>query len=282
MVQKAATSAADAVCIDLEDSVTPDDKARARRQAVDALQSIDFGGRVRIVRINALDSPFAYRDLVDVVEEAGERVDLVMIPKAGSARDVVFVDMLLSQIESSRAISRRIGIEAQIETARGFVYAKEIAAASSRLDALIFGPGDYAASMRMPSAAIGERDVYDEAYPGDRWHAVMHTIVAVARANDLRCMDGPYAGYGDQAGLERACQIARVLGFDGKQCIHPAQLPVVNAAFAPSDDEVARAIALVRAYEAACVKGEGAAVYEGRMIDAASLRMARAVLERKR
>jgi citrate lyase beta subunit len=279
MIEKAAGSAADAVCLDLEDAVVPADKARARQQVVEALSGLDFGGRARMVRINALDSPYAYRDLVDVVEAAGDRVDLVMIPKVGAARDVVFVDMLLSQIESGRSEARPIRLEAQIETAQGFVYAKEIASSSPRLDALVFGPGDYAASMRMPASAIGERDANDEAYPGDRWHAVMHTIVAVARANNLRCMDGPYAGYRDAAGLERACRVARAMGFDGKQCIHPAQLPVVNAAFTPTREEVARAEALVAAYEAALARGEGAAVHEGRMIDAASLRMARWVVE---
>ena len=282
MIEKAAASAADAVCIDLEDSVVPGEKPAARGHVVQALRALDFGARARIVRINGLDTPFAYRDLVDVVEAAGECLDLIMIPKVGSPRDVVFVDMLLSQIESSRGQRTTIGLEAQIETAQGFVYAREIAASSPRLDALIFGPGDYAASMRMPSSAIGERDEHDEAYPGDRWHAVMHTVVATARAHNLRCLDGPYAGYRDTAGLERACRIARAMGFDGKQCIHPAQLSVVNAAFTPSDEEVARASALVDSYESALRSGQGAAVHDGRMIDAASLRMAKAVLEKRR
>jgi len=277
-MQKAAASAADAVCMDLEDSVTPAGKASARRHVVDALHRIDFGPRLRIVRINGVETPFAYRDLVDVVEEAADRLDLIMIPKVGSPRDVAFVDVLLTQIESGRRSGTPVGLEAQIETAHGFVNAREIASASPRLEALVFGPGDYAASMGMPSTAIGERDASDEAYPGDRWHAVMHTVVAVARANGLRCMDGPYAGYQDPAGLTRACQTARALGFDGKQCIHPSQVPVVNAAFMPSDEALARASALVAAYEAAVSAGAGVAVHEGRMIDAASLRMARSVI----
>jgi citrate lyase beta subunit len=176
----------------------------------------------------------------------------------------------------------RIGIEAQVETAAGYLYAREIAESSSRLEALIFGAGDYAASMRMPSAAIGERDEHDEAYPGHRWHAVMHTIVAAARANGLRCMDGPYAGYTDTAGLERACRIAQALGFDGKQCIHPSQLTTVNAAFTPSQAEVAKAAAIVEAYDKAVAAGQGAATHDGRMIDAANVRMARTTLERQR
>jgi citrate lyase subunit beta/citryl-CoA lyase len=235
-----------------------------------------------MVRVNALDTPFAYRDLIDVVEAAGDRIDLVMIPKAGSARDIEFVHTLLTQIEASRGLTRPIGIEAQIETAAGFLYAREIAAASPRLEALIFGSGDYAASMRMPSAAIGERDAHDEVYPGHRWHAVMHTIVAAARANGLRCMDGPYAGYKDTAGLERACRIAQAMGFDGKQCIHPAQLATVNEIFAPSEEEVTKAAAIVVAYEAAVAAGQGAATHDGRMIDAVNVRMARTILERRR
>ena len=282
MIGKAAASGADAVCIDLEDSVTHGEKASSRSNVIRALKEVDFGRKVRMFRINALDTPFAYRDLVEVVEAAGDRVDVVMIPKAGSARDVQFVDTLLTQIEANIRLTRQIGIEAQIETASGFLHAAEIASASSRLEALIFGAGDYAASMRMPSSAIGEADEHDEIYPGHRWHAVMHTIVAAARANDLRCLDGPYAGYTDEAGLARACQIALAMGFDGKQCIHPAQLAAVNATFTPSLEEVTKAGAVLKAYEAAAAAGQGAATHDGRMIDAANLRMARTILERHR
>jgi len=282
MIQKAAASAADAVCIDLEDSVTPAEKATSRANVIHALKEIDFGRRVRMFRINGLDTPFAYRDLVEVVEAAGDRLDAVMIPKAGSARDIEFVDTLLTQIEAHIRLTRPIGLEAQIETASGFLHAAEIAGASPRLESLIFGAGDYAASMRMPSSAIGEADEHDEIYPGHRWHAVMHTIVAAARANDLRCLDGPYAGYTDAAGLARACQIALAMGFDGKQCIHPAQLAAVNATFTPSLEEVTKAGAVLKAYEAAAAAGQGAATHDGRMIDAANLRMARTILERHR
>jgi citrate lyase subunit beta/citryl-CoA lyase len=282
MIAKAAASAADAVCIDLEDSVTPAEKASSRANVIHALKEADFGRKVRMFRINALDTPFAYRDLVEVVEAAGDRVDVVMIPKVGSARDIHFVDTLLTQIEANTRLTRPIGVEAQIETASGFLHAPEIARASTRLEALIFGAGDYAASMHMPSAAIGEADEHDAIYPGHRWHAVMHTIVAAARANDLRCLDGPYAGYSDEAGLARACQIALAMGFDGKQCIHPAQLPAVNATFTPSLEEVTRAAAVLKAYEATAAAGQGAATHDGRMIDAANLRMARTILERHR
>jgi citrate lyase subunit beta/citryl-CoA lyase len=249
---------------------------------VRALQQIDFGGRVRIVRVNALDTPYTYRDLIDVVEPAGDRLDLVMVPKVESPRDLHVVDTLLTQIEAGRGGGMRIGIEAQIETAAGFLYAREIAAATPRLAALIFGPGDYAASLHMPATGIGEFDEQDALYPGHRWHAVMHTIVAAARANRLRCMDGPFSAYKDAAGLERASHISRALGFDGKQCIHPAQIATVNNVFAPSDAEVARAEAVVQAYDAAAAAGDGAATHDGRMIDAASLRMARAILQHRR
>ena len=282
MIPKAAASAADAVCLDLEDSVAPDEKPAARAHVVQALETIDFGHRVRMFRINGLDGPFAYRDLVDVVEAAGDRLDVIMIPKVGSPREVVFVDMLLSQIEANAHLQKRIGLEAQIETAAGYLHLKEIAESSPRLEALIFGAGDYAASMRMPSTAIGASDEYDKSYPGHRWHAVMHTIVAAARVNGLRCMDGPYSGYTDAAGLERACRIAHVMGFDGKQCIHPAQLATVNSIFTPSEEEVAKAAAIVDAYDRAVSAGQGAATHDGRMIDAANVRMARTTLERQR
>ena len=280
MFAKAAASQADAVCLDLEDSVLPDDKVTARANVVRALQEIDFGPRVRMVRINSLDTEYADRDLMDVLEAAGEHVDLVMVPKVGSAADVVFVADVIARIEDARTLPNRIGIEAQIESAAGFLYVREIASALPRLESLIFGPGDFAASMQMPASAIGELDAHDAAYPGHRFHAVMLTIVAAARANGLRCMDGPYAGYTDTPGLVRACEIAIALGFDGKQCIHPGQLATVNAAFSPSDEEVARATALVSAYEAAIAEGRGAASYQGRMIDAASLRMAQVTLRR--
>jgi citrate lyase subunit beta/citryl-CoA lyase len=282
MIHKASRSAADAICLDLEDSVAADEKAAGRANVIQALQQVDFGRRVRMVRINALDTPFTYRDLVEVVEAAGDRLDLVMVPKVTSPADVQFVDTLLSQIEGHRGLSRRIGIEAQIENARGFLYAREIASASPRLDALIFGPGDFAASMQMPSSGVGEFDEHDTLYPGHRWHAVMHTVVASARANGLRCMDGPYASYKDAAGFERACRIARAMGFDGKQCIHPGQLAMANAVFAPSDEEVAKAAAVVQAYDAAVAGGQGAAAHGAQMIDMASIRMARTVLEKKR
>lgn len=278
MIAKAARSEADAVCIDLEDAVAPDEKERSRALVVQALGTLDFGGRTRIVRVNALDTKWTYRDVIEVVEAAGGSVDLVMLPKARGAADVQFIDQLLTQVEARTGIPHRIGIEAQIETASGFANLREIAAASPRLEALVFGMGDYAASMHMPLASIGAEDAHDAAYGAHRWHAVMHAIVAHARANGLRCMDGPYANYKDAAGLARTCATARALGFDGKQCIHPSQLATVNAAFAPSAEEIAWARRVIETYEAAVAEGRGAVGSDGMMIDAANIRMARSTL----
>ena len=280
MIEKAAASAADAVCIDLEDAVIVDEKPASRANVVRAFRELDFGRKLKAFRINGLDTPFAYRDLIEVVEEVGDRIDVVMMPKAHLPQDVRFVCMLLTQIEHARGFTRQIGLEVQIESAKGFLWVREIAEASPRLQALIFGPGDYSATMQMPVANIGELDENDHLYPGHRWHAVMHAVVAAARANGLRAIDGPYAGYRDTSGLERASRIARVMGFDGKQCIHPSQLAVVNEIFSPSADEVTRAKAVVDAYEEAAKAGRGAIGKDGKMIDYANIRMAKALLKK--
>ena len=277
MIAKAAASIADAVCIDLEDAVAAGDKPAARGMAVTAFRDLDFGPRLRLLRVNGIETPFSYRDFVEVLEGAGDRIDRIILPKANCAADVGFADRLLSQIEMHCGFTRRIGIEVQIETAAGFLNIREIAAASGRLQAIVFGPGDYAASMRMPLDSIGEPDAHDLLYSGHRWHAVMHAIVAAGRANGLTCMDGPYAGFHDDAGFEKACRVARALGFDGKQCIHPKQLAIANAVFTPPEDEVAQAERIV----AAC-QGQGARSLDGKMIDVANLRMAQWIVEQAR
>jgi citrate lyase subunit beta/citryl-CoA lyase len=278
MIGKAAASAADAVCIDLEDSVPAGEKEASRANVVKAFTELDFGKRTRMYRINAVDTSYAYRDLIDVVEAAGDHIDTIMLPKASSAADVQFVDTLLTQIETRQGFTRRIGIEAQIENAAGFVWLREIASASSRLESLIFGAGDYAASMHMPAAGIGTLDEHDALYPGHRWHSAMHGIVASARANALRCIDGPYSDFSDLAGFERGCRIARAMGFDGKQCIHPSQLETAARVFTPSDAEVTHARRVVEAYDAGVAAGRGAVSLDGKMIDEANVRMARSVL----
>ena len=281
MMQKSAGSPADVICLDLEDAVAPDQKVDARSNVIQALQQLDFGLRTRMVRINALDTPYAYRDVIEVVEACWQTLDLIMLPKTNRAQDVFFIDTLLNQVEAHVQSTRSIGIELQIETAAGFINLCEIAQSSSRLEALVFGPGDYAASMRMPLSNIGVPDEFDTLYPGHRWHAAMHSIVAAARANGLRCMDGPYADYQDNAGIERASNIARALGFDGKQCIHPNQLVLVNRIFSPSPDEVEWAHEIVTAYQKSTTAGHGAFSYKGKMIDAANLRMAEAIIQRQ-
>ncbi len=270
MIRKAAASQADAVCIDLEDSVAVEDKPVSRVNVIQAFHELDFGGRLRIFRINGLDTPFAYRDVIEVVEAAGAHLDLIMIPKVNSASDVGFVATLLSQIEAHRGLPRTIGLEAQIETARGFLYVREIAEAS-RLESLIVGPGDYAASMGMPADGIGELDT------SGQLSALMHSVVAAARANGLRALDGPYGKFQDADGLHRLCRIARALGFDGKQCIHPAQIDTVNDAFSPSAGEAERAQEVLRALAEA--KGTATGL-NGRMLDGANARLARNTVQR--
>ncbi len=282
MIEKAAASAADAVCLDLEDSVTPTEKAGSRANVIRALAELDFGRRTRMVRINALDGPYAYRDIIEVVEAAGKHLHVVMIPKVESPGDIDFVDRLLTQVEANCGLSHPIALEAQIEMAAGFMSLADIAGSSPRLESLAFGPGDYAASLQMPASSIGEPGEHDAAYPGHRWHSVMHSIVAAARAHGLRCVDGPYAAYRDAAWLERTCRISRAMGFDGKQCIHPGQLALVNTFFSPSAEEVARAEEVMRAYQAAASEKHGAVSLNGKMVDAASVRIAQTIINKHR
>jgi len=280
MIEKAAASDADAVCIDLEDAVAVDEKPASRAHVIRAFKELDFGRKIKAFRMNGIDTPFGYRDLIEVVEEIGDRIDVVMMPKAHLPQDVRFVCMLLTQIEHAKGFERQIGLEVQIESAKGFMYLREISEASPRLQALIFGPGDYSATMQMPVANIGELDENDHIYPGHRWHAVMHGVVAAARAQGLRAIDGPFAGYRDTSGLEHSSRIARVMGFDGKQCIHPNQIPIVNRIFSPSPDEIAHARSVVQAYDEAAKAGRGAIGKDGKMIDFANIRMARALLKK--
>jgi len=282
MIEKALRTEADMVFLDLEDAVAPSEKESARANVVRALRDLDWGRKVRAFRMNGLDTPWAYRDLVEVVEEAGDALDLVIVPKVSRPEEVVFVDLLLGQIERNKGLARPVGVEVQVETPQGFLYADRIAGASPRLEALVFGPGDYAASMQMPMAHIGVPDEHDRLYPGHRWGYVMHRLVASARAEGLRAVDGPYAEIRDGEGFRRSCQIARALGFDGKWCIHPDQVPIANEVFSPAPEEVAWALRVVEAYEQALREGQGAVAVDGRMVDAASLRLAQVVVEKAR
>jgi len=280
MVEKALASDADGVFLDLEDAVAPDDKAGARGDIVRALKELDWRGRPKLFRANALDTPYFYRDLIEVVEQAGDRLDAVMIPKVNRPDDLYAVSVLLSQLELATDLKTdKIKVEAQIESADGLTHVDAIARATSRLKALHFGPGDFAASLRMPQTSIGVMDEWDEAYPGHRFHYAMQRIMVAARAAGVRALDGPVADYGDEAGLRTSCRVARSLGFDGKWCIHPAQIPVVNEVFSPTETEVEWAEKVVAAYEEANAAGSGSASVDGQMIDAASIRMARTTLD---
>lgn len=279
-IEKAVSSLADAVCIDLEDSVAPEEKIASRVNVIRAFRELDFGKRTRMFRINDVETPFAYRDVIEIVEAAGDQLDLIMLPKTNSPDDVRFLDKLLTQVEAQCGFSRRIGIEAQIETAAGFLNVAETAQASARLEALIFGRLDYAASMQIPSVEIGEFDPHDDIYSRYLWQPVMHSIVASARANGLRCLDGPYVAHQDTAGLERSCSVARALGFDGKQCIHPNQLSITNSVFTPPSHEVTYAEQVLGVYEHAVAEKKGVISVNGKMVDAASVRMAQNTLKK--
>src|ERR671910_1444637 len=280
MAEKALASAADAVFLDLEDAVAPDSKAAARTDVVHAVEELDWGDRPALFRANALDTPYFYRDLIEVVERAGDSLDSVMIPKVNRPEDLYAVSILLSQLELAMELERgKIKLEAQIESAEGLASVDSIASATSRLEALHFGPGDFAASVSMPQTSIGVMDEWDEAYPGHRFHYAMQRIVVAARAAGLRVLDGPVADYGDEEGLRGSCLVARALGFDGKWSIHPAQIGVVNEVFSPTEGEVEWAGKVVAAYEEANAAGSGSVSLQGQMVDAASIRMARNTLD---
>jgi citrate lyase beta subunit len=279
MVEKALASEADAVFLDLEDAVAPDSKAAARKDIVRCVEELDWRGRPTLFRANALDTPYFYRDLIEVVEQAGDSLDAVMIPKVNRPEDLHVVSTLLSQLELAMDLEKgRIEVEAQIESAEGLANVDSIPRATGRLTALHFGPGDFAASVSMPQASIGVMDEWDEAYPGHRFHYAMQRIVVAARAAGLRVLDGPVADYGDEEGLGRSCLIARSLGFDGKWCIHPAQIAVVNEAFSPTEKEVDWAKKVVAAYDEANAEGSGSVSVDGQMVDAASIKLARSTL----
>lgn len=282
MLQRAAAAQADAVCIDLEDAVAVEEKETSRQNIIRAYAELDFGKKLKMYRINGLDTGFAYRDVIEIVETAGDGIDLIVVPKVNRPEDVLFVETLLRQVESYKNIRRAIGIEAQIETAEGCVNLREIAASSDRLEGLVYGSGDYAASVQMPMESIGELDENDTIYPGHRWHYVMHAMVSAARAYEKRVIDGPFAGLKNPEGLKQSCKIARVMGFDGKWCIHPNQIETVNETFVPSEKDIEWAQTVLSAYEAARKGGRGAISVKGKMIDAASLKLCNAIVNRAR
>jgi citrate lyase subunit beta/citryl-CoA lyase len=282
MIAKALASDADVVMIDLEDAVAPQQKAAARAVVAAALREGDWRGRPRTFRMNALDTPWFVRDLVEVMEEASGAVDLIVVPKVAGSEDVATVATILASLETALGMTAPVGLEVQIESARGLASCEAIASANPRVETLVFGPGDYAASIGMPLAAIGTADRWDDAYPGHRWDYPLQRILVAGRAAGTRVIDGPYADFRDLDGFRRSCQTARALGYDGKWCIHPAQVPIANEVFTPDETEIAWARRVLAANVAAAREDRGSFALDGQMIDAASLRMARATLVRAR
>ena len=272
MLAKAPTLPADEVFLDLEDSVAPLEKEAARQNVVEALRSQDFGEKTVVVRINAIDTRWAYRDIIEVVEGAGEHLDCLMIPKVQTPGEVEFVDHLLRMIEETKGFEHRIGLEAQIENGPGLTNIDDIAYASDRLETLIFGPGDMAAALGMPSLTVGEAI---PEYPGDHWHWVLMRILVAARNAGLQAIDGPYAKIRDLDGYREIARRAKILGYDGKWVLHPGQIDVANEVFAPSQAEFERAEDILAAYEKATGTDRMGAVMLGdEMIDEASRKMA--------
>ena len=277
MFEKAAASDADFVFLDLEDAVAPGDKVEARRNVIEALQDIDWPGlgKTVSVRINGLDTHYMYRDVVDVVEQAGQHLDTILIPKAGVAADVYMVDAMVTQIEEAMGIDHRIGLEALIETTLGMAHVEDIARSSDRMEALHFGVADYAASCRARTTNIGG---LNPDYPGDQWHEALCRMLVACRAYGVRAIDGPFGDFKDPEGFLLGARRAAALGYEGKWAIHPSQIELANQVFTPPADEVDRARRILVALEEAAGEGRGAAQLGGRMIDAASARMAENVV----
>ncbi len=275
MMGKAAASAADFVLLDLEDAVAPNEKETARAHVIHALRTLDWGKKTCAVRVNDLESEYAYKDIITVIEEAGEQLDIIILPKVKAARDVWWADTLLTQIEKHRGLTRRIGLEVLIEEVEAMLNVEDIARASTRLEALIFGPGDYSASQGVDSRGI-EGSLAD--YPGDIWHYARNKIAIAARAAGIDAIDGAYADFKNPAGYESECLRARALGFVGKWAIHPSQIEIANRIFSPSAEDVAFARRLDAAYTEALAQGQGAIAFEGKMVDAAIVRSYKNIL----
>lgn len=270
---KGLDSEADYVCIDLEDSVVPDDKEQARRNTVEALNAIDWRARNKTmsVRINGIDTHYMYRDVIDLVEQSGNNLDIILIPKVGVPADVYMVDAMLTQIEQGLKMTHRIGIEALIETALGLANVEAIAQSSPRLEAMHFGPADLAASMRARTTSIGG---LNPDYPGDQWHFHLSRMVTACRAYGLRPIDGPFGDISDPDGFLAAGKRVAALGYEGKWAIHPSQIGPANQVFSPAAGEADKARRILAALDEAAAAGKGAAQLDGKMIDLASARMA--------
>jgi citrate lyase subunit beta/citryl-CoA lyase len=278
LFKKALDSAVDYVFLDLEDAVAPGDKEQARRNVIQGLQEHDWRARRKTicVRINGIDTHYMYRDVVDVVEQAGDRLDTILIPKVGVPADVYLVDALLTQIEAARGYTHRLGIDVLIETALGMANVEAIAQSSPRLEAMHFGVADYAASCRARTVVIGG---LNPDYPGDQWHFALSRMIVACRAYGLRAIDGPFGDFNDPEGYTLAAKRGAALGIEGKWAIHPSQIALANDVFTPPPKEIERARRILDALEQAAKEGRGAAQLDGRMIDAASARMAQNVVD---
>jgi citrate lyase subunit beta/citryl-CoA lyase len=277
MMAKAAGLPADMVFLDLEDAVAPLEKEAARAKAVDAIKNHDWGDKVLCVRINSWDTKWTAFDVLEVVGNAGERLDEVMLPKVQTAAEVVALDLLLRQVEIHAGLpSGHTGIEAQIETARGLINVEEICAASPRLETVILGPVDFSASMQMPALAGG---LAIPEYPGDYFHYVFMKILMAGRANGLQVIDGPYVKVRDPEGFREFSRRTQILGFDGKWALHPDQLAILNEMFSPSQQQFDRAWAILDAYRQATDSDrKGAVMFGDEMIDEASRKVAAKVV----
>jgi malyl-CoA/(S)-citramalyl-CoA lyase len=292
LFEKAASSEADVVFLDLEDAVAPDDKAQARKNIIAALNDMDWGKKTMSVRINGLDTHYMYRDVVDVLEQTGDRLDLIMIPKVGTVGDVYALDMLVTQIETAKGRKKRIGFELIIETALGMQNVNEIAQASRRIESLHFGVADYAASTRARTTNIGganpaysvltDKDEagHRDVHWGDMWHYAIARMVVAARANGLRPVDGPFGDFSDPDGYRAGAHRAAVLGCEGKWAIHPSQIALANEVYSPSEAEVTKAKRILEAMRDAAKAGKGAVSLDGRLIDYASIRQAEVLVKK--
>ena len=277
LFEKALNSAVDYVFLDLEDAVIPDDKEQARINVIQALRELDWrgAGKTISVRINGLDTHYMYRDVVDMVEQAGDKLDTILIPKVGVPSDIYMVEAMVNQIEQAKGFENRIGLEALIETALGMANVEAIAAYGGRMEALHFGVADYAASNRARTVNIGG---LNPDYPGDQWHFALSRMTVACRAYGLRAIDGPFGDFKDPDGYRAAARRAAALGIEGKWAIHPSQIELANEIFSPPAAEVDRARRILQELETAAAKGLGAAAIDGKMIDAASARMAENVV----
>jgi malyl-CoA/(S)-citramalyl-CoA lyase len=283
---RAAASAADSIFLDLEDAVAPEQKDRARETAIRALNEVDWGDKQMAVRVNALDTPWAHRDIIEAVSRC-PRLDVVLLPKAGSAFDVQFADQLIAGLERETPRERPVGLEVLIETAKGLACAEAIAAASPRLQAISFGLGDYSIDMRTYDRIIGRPSpryampgARGEAFLNDQWHFALARIANACRAHGLRPIDGPYTDFRDPEGYRAAALRAAALGFEGKWAIHPSQIDLANGIFSPAEEEIVWANDVLAAMRRSNAEGKGAIAVDGVLVDMAHVKMATMILER--